>query len=458
MLTMEETIAAIATAYGEGGIGIIRISGPDTLPILNRIFVPKTKGIANRKMTYGHIEDPETGSIIDEVLCVYMKEPHTYTKEDVAEINCHGSMVSLRKTLELVLKSGARLAEPGEFTKRAFLNGHLDLSQAEAVIDLIKAKTDKSFDVAMDQLSGGLSAEIKKIRAKLMDLLVNITVNIDYPDEDIEELTYTQMEEDILGISDMVEQLLCSADSGRMIRDGLNVSIIGKPNVGKSSLMNQLLRETRAIVTEIPGTTRDTIEEFVSIKNIPIRLTDTAGIRETEDTIEKIGIEKSKQSFNEADLIIFVMDSSRDISQEDRTIMEYIGDRRVIVLINKIDLGRTWKQEEITRSLPNSVILETSMLEKTGIDKIEEQILNLVYSGTVKQNDSLLVTSVRHKELLDRAKGFLTDALAMTRAKEAMDFIEVDINSAFESLGEITGETVSDDIINQVFSRFCLGK
>lgn len=458
MLTMEETIAAIATAYGEGGIGIIRISGPDTLPILNRIFVPKTKGIANRKMTYGHIEDPETGSIIDEVLCVYMKEPHTYTKEDVAEINCHGSMVSLRKTLELVLKSGARLAEPGEFTKRAFLNGRLDLSQAEAVIDLIKAKTDKSFDVAMDQLSGGLSAEIKKIRAKLMDLLVNITVNIDYPDEDIEELTYTQMEEDILGISDMVEQLLCSADSGRMIRDGLNVSIIGKPNVGKSSLMNQLLRETRAIVTEIPGTTRDTIEEFVSIKNIPIRLTDTAGIRETEDTIEKIGIEKSKQSFNEADLIIFVMDSSRDISQEDRTIMEYIGDRRVIVLINKIDLGRTWKQEEITRSLPNSVILETSMLEKTGIDKIEEQILNLVYSGTVKQNDSLLVTSVRHKELLDRAKGFLTDALAMTRAKEAMDFIEVDINSAFESLGEITGETVSDDIINQVFSRFCLGK
>ena len=312
--------------------------------------------------------------------------------------------------------------------------------------------------MAMDQLSGGLSAEIKKIRAKLMDLLVNITVNIDYPDEDIEELTYTQMEEDILGISDMVEQLLCSADSGRMIRDGLNVSIIGKPNVGKSSLMNQLLRETRAIVTEIPGTTRDTIEEFVSIKNIPIRLTDTAGIRETEDTIEKIGIEKSKQSFNEADLIIFVMDSSRDISQEDRTIMEYIGDRRVIVLINKIDLGRTWKQEEITRSLPNSVILETSMLEKTGIDKIEEQILNLVYSGTVKQNDSLLVTSVRHKELLDRAKGFLTDALAMTRAKEAMDFIEVDINSAFESLGEITGETVSDDIINQVFSRFCLGK
>lgn len=458
MFIKEETIAAIATAYGEGGIGIVRISGPDTLSILNRIFVPKTKGIANRKMIYGHIENPETGSIIDEVLCVYMKEPHTYTREDVAEINCHGSMVSLRKTLELVLKSGARLAEPGEFTKRAFLNGRLDLSQAEAVIDLIKAKTDKSFDVAMDQLAGSLSAEIKKIRDKLMDLLVNITVNIDYPDEDIEELTYNQMEKDILKISDMVEILLCSADSGRMIRDGLNVSIIGKPNVGKSSLMNQLLRETRAIVTEIPGTTRDTIEEFVSIKNIPIRLTDTAGIRETEDTIEKIGIEKSKQSFNEADLIIFVMDSSRDISEEDRTIMQYIGDRKAIVLINKIDLGKIWNQEEITELLPNSVILETSMLEKTGIEKIEEQILNLVYSGKVKQNDSLLVTSVRHKELLERSKEFLRDALTMIRANEAMDFIEVDIKSAFETLGEIIGETVSDDIINEVFSRFCLGK
>lgn len=455
---MEDTIAAIATAYGEGGIGIIRISGPDTLGVLNRIFVSRNNEIVNRRMSYGHIKDPVSTKIIDEVLCVYMKGPHTYTKEDVAEINCHGSMVSLRKTLELALRNGARLAEPGEFTKRAFLNGRLDLSQAEAVIDLIKARTDKSFDVAMDQLSGGLSAEIKHIRTEIMDLLVNLTVNIDYPDEDIEELTYKQMEDNILQIGDMIGKLLQTADSGKIIKEGLSAAIIGKPNVGKSSLMNELLRETRAIVTEIPGTTRDTIEEVVSINSIPVRLTDTAGIRETEDTIEKIGIEKSKKSFNEADLIIFVMDSSRDISPEDQEIMDYIGERKAILLINKIDLGKRWGAEDIRSQLPNALILETSMIEKTGIDKIEEAISHLVYSGTVKQSDSLLVTNVRHKELLEQADRFLKDALDMTRAKEAMDFIEVDIKSAYEALGEIIGETVSDDIINEVFSRFCLGK
>ena len=452
---MEDTIAAIATAYGEGGIGIIRVSGPETLDILKQVF----KGtIENRRMSYGHIVNPQDGSVIDEVLSVYMEAPHTYTKEDVAEINCHGSSVSLRKTLEAVLRCGARLAEPGEFTKRAFLNGRLDLSQAEAVIDLIKAKTDKSFDVALEQLSGGLSEEIKKIRSQLMDLLVNVTVNIDYPDEDIEELTYEKMEKEISHIGDMIEKLLLTADSGKLIREGLRVAIIGKPNVGKSSLMNELLKETRAIVTEIPGTTRDTIEEVVSIKNIPVRLTDTAGIRETDDKIEKIGIEKSKKSFNEADLIIFVMDSSREISQEDREIMEYIGSRKAIVLINKIDLRKSWGKEEIEKILPNASILETSILQREGVDKIEEEILNLVYSGNVKQNESLLVTNVRHKELLEQAFSSMKDALNMTCGREAMDFIEVDLKNAYDSLGAITGETVSDDIINEVFSRFCLGK
>lgn len=454
-INMEDTIAAIATAYGEGGIGIIRISGPETFSILNKIFKGK---IENRRMSYGHIIDPEDGSVIDEVLSVFMKEPYTYTKEDVAEINCHGSMVSLRKTLEAVLHCGARLAEPGEFTKRAFLNGRLDLSQAEAVIDLIKAKTDKSFDVALGQLSGRLSKEIQQIRSNLMDLLVNVTVNIDYPDEDIEELTYETMEKDISHIGDMIENLLSTADSGKIIREGLNVAIIGKPNVGKSSLMNELLKETRAIVTEIPGTTRDTIEEVVSIKNIPVRLTDTAGIRETEDKIEKIGIEKSKKSFNEADLIIFVMDSSRDISSEDQEIIEYIGERKAIVLINKIDLGKRWKKEDIQTQLPNASVLETSILERVGVDKIEEEILSMVYSGKVKQNESLMITNVRHKELLEKALASMKDAFNMTVTREAMDFIEVDLNSAYESLGEIIGETVTDDIINEVFSRFCLGK
>lgn len=452
---MEDTIAAIATAYGEGGIGIIRISGPETLNILKKIFKGK---IENRRMSYGHVIDPENGSVIDEVLSVYMKEPHTYTKEDVAEINCHGSIVSLRKTLEIVIRNGARLAEPGEFTKRAFLNGRLDLSQAEAVIDLIRAKTEKTFDVAMDQLSGKFSEEINNIRKRLLDLLVNVTVNIDYPDEDIEELTYSDMEKEILQIGDMIEILLSTADSGRILRDGLNVAIIGKPNVGKSSLMNELLKETRAIVTEIPGTTRDTIEEIISIKNIPVRLTDTAGIRKTEDKIEQIGIERSKRSFNEADLIIFVMDSSREISDEDREIIEIIGDRKVIVLINKIDLGSKWSKEIIMDMMPNASILETSMLQRLGVAEIEEEIVNIVYSGNVKQNDSIMVTNVRHKELMERAYNSLKDALNMTIMREAMDFIEVDIKAAYDFLGEIIGKTVSDDIINEVFARFCLGK
>lgn len=459
---MEDTIAAIATAYGEGGIGIIRISGPNTCRILKTIFIPqhKTRDIEpeNRKMTYGHIVDPKNGQVIDEVLSVFMKGPHTYTKEDVAEINCHGSMVSLRKTLELTLQNGARLAEPGEFTKRAFLNGRLDLSQAEAVIDLIKAKTDKSFDVAMGQLEGVLSEEVKKIRARLLDLLVNVTVNIDYPDEDIEELTYETMEKEISSIGGMVEKLLSTADCGRMIREGLNVAIIGKPNVGKSSLMNELLKETRAIVTEIPGTTRDTIEEVLSIRNIPVRLIDTAGIRQTEDKVEKIGIEKSKKSFNEADLILFVLDSSRALSEEDQEIIRYLGERRAIVLINKIDLGKKWDISFLIKQLPNARILETSLKDRTGVEAVEDAIVDMVYSGAVRQNDSLMVTNVRHKNLLAQAAHSLTDAGAMTEAREAMDFIEVDLKSAYDFLGEITGDTVSDDVINEVFARFCLGK
>ena len=454
---MEDTIAAIATAYGEGGIGIIRISGPDTFKILKKVFISQGNIDQNRSLTYGYIVDPDKGNKVDEVLSVFMRAPHTYTREDVAEIICHGSMVSLRKTLEIVLRHGARLAEPGEFTKRAFLNGRIDLSQAEAVIDVIKAKTDRSFDIAFDQMAGRLSAEVKEIRKKILDLLVNITVNIDYPDEDIEELTYAEMEKEISLISDMIEMLVSTADTGRIIKEGLGVAIIGKPNVGKSSLMNILLKENRAIVTEIPGTTRDTIEEFINIKDIPVRLIDTAGIRRTEDKIERIGIEKSKKSFNEADLILFVMDGSREISDEDREIIEFIGERRAIVIINKIDIAREWSIDSIKTKLPRASILEVSLLEKRGVEEIEKEILNMVYHGKVKQNDSFLVTNIRHKDLLIKAKESLRDALKMITGKEAMDFIEIDIRNAYEYLGQIIGETVTDDIIDEVFSRFCLG-
>ncbi|MEG0292194.1 MAG: tRNA uridine-5-carboxymethylaminomethyl(34) synthesis GTPase MnmE [Anaerovoracaceae bacterium] len=454
---MESTIAAISTAYGEGGIGIIRISGDKSLQILKEIFVSEFE-IINRKMTYGHIVDPKNGETIDEVLCVYMKGPHTYTKEDVVEINCHGSIVSLRKTLALVLRCGAEPAERGEFTKRAFLNGRLDLSQAEAVIDIIRAKTDKTFDVALSQLDGTLSREIKNIRKDILDLLVSITVNIDYPDEDIEEILYDDMIKSILSISDKIDKLIGTADTGRIISEGLNVSIIGKPNVGKSSLMNALLKETRVIVTEIPGTTRDTIEETISIKNIPIKLTDTAGIRDTADQIEKIGIEKSKEAFNKADLVIFMIDMSREITSEDEEIIEIIGNRNVILLANKVDLCTKVDISKIKESLPGAIIIETSMAENRGIERIEEEIEKLVYGGKVKQQESLLVTNVRHSQLLIESKNALDDAKNMTQLGEALEFIEIDVKRSYELLGEIIGETVSEDIINEVFARFCLGK
>lgn len=457
---MEDTIAAVATAYGEGGIGIIRISGEKALSILEEVFefAGETSQIVSRRMTYGRIVDRENEQIIDEVLAVYMKGPKTYTAEDVVEINCHGSMVSLRKTLALVLRKGARLAEPGEFTKRAFLNGRLDLSQAEAVIDIIKAKTDRSFDVAMSQLEGALSLRVTEIRQKLLDLLVDITVNIDYPDEDIEELTYDKIEENILLIGEMIEKLLSTADTGRMIREGIRVAIVGKPNVGKSSLMNSLLRETRAIVTEIPGTTRDTIEETISIRNIPVYLVDTAGIRETSDEVERLGIERSKAAFNEADFIIFIMDGSSAISDEDREIAAYLDGRNSVVLINKNDLERGFTNDDVRELVTDPVIIETSLINNEGIEEIENHIEELVYGGELSQHESTMVNNVRHIELLNQSRDSLRDAMDMTLAREALDFIEVDVRNAYELLGEITGETVSDDIINEVFARFCLGK
>lgn len=455
----DDTIAAVATAMGEGGIGIVRISGENALSILEKVFCSvKNRPTKNRKLTYGFVTDNFTGEKIDEVMAVYMKAPHSYTAEDVVEIQCHGSIVSLRKILALVLKNGARLAEPGEFTKRAFLNGRLDLSQAEAVIDLVRAKSDKTFDVALSQLEGSFSKKIKEIRSDLVDILVNITVNIDYPDEDIEVITYENLISGLGNVKAKVDSLLATADTGRILREGLNIAIIGKPNVGKSSLMNALLRETRAIVTEIPGTTRDTIEEALTIRNIPVKLTDTAGIRHTDDVIEKIGIEKSKESFNKADLVIFMVDNSRPLDDEDREIIEYIGDRKVLAIINKTDLENRLDISEIKRKLPNGIFIETSMAREDGISRIEDEIENLVYGGKVKQNDSMMVTNVRHKALLEEASYALRDAASMAGAGEALEFLEIDVNRAYEALGEIIGEAVNEDIINEVFARFCLGK
>ncbi len=457
MNSYSDTIAAVATAQGEGGIGIVRISGPEALAIVSKVF-SRAEKLAPNALVYGHIVDNFSGEKIDEVMTCYMKAPHSYTVEDVAEIQCHGSIVSLRKILALVLKNGARLAEPGEFTKRAFLNGRLDLTQAEAVIDLIRAKSDKTFDVALGQLSGKFSDKIREIRQKLVDVLVNITVNIDYPDEDIEILTYEKLLAGLREVMSEISALLATSDTGRIIKEGLNVSIIGKPNVGKSSLMNALLKETRAIVTAIPGTTRDTIEEQVTIRNIPVVLTDTAGIRKTDDIIEKIGIEKSKEAFNRADLVIFMVDNSLPLNDEDYEIMDYIGNRKVIVLINKVDLEGKLEKAVLKEKMPNAKIIETSIANDMGLDLIEQEIEGMVYGGKVRTGDSLLVTNVRHKALMEEAKGELEEAIQMTEGREPLEFLEINVNRAYELLGLIIGEAVEDDILNEVFSRFCLGK
>ncbi len=457
---MEDTIAAIATAPGEGGIGVVRISGEKSKEILEKIFLKKNseKDLVPRMMHYGFVRNNFSGELIDEVMTVYFKAPYSYTAEDVVEIQCHGSMVSLRKILSLVLKNGARIAESGEFTKRAFLNGRLDLSQAEAVIDLIRAKSDKSFDVALNQLEGNFSKEIRKIRAELMNSLVNITVNIDYPDEDIEQLTFENLVSDLTSVRVKVEKMLQTSNTGRIMSEGLKISIIGKPNVGKSSLMNALLKETRAIVTSVPGTTRDTIEEMLTIRGIPVKLTDTAGIRHTEDIIEKIGIEKSKEAFNNADLIIFMADRSRVLDEEDFSILSHIGEKKAIVILNKTDLPKAFDETEIEKLLPKAYIIEASVANGEGIEELENVVENLVYGGKVKQSDSMMVTNVRHKNLLEEADSSLADAIEMAKACQPLELLEIDASRAYECLGAIIGEAVEEDIINEVFARFCLGK
>ena len=454
---MCETIAAISTAYGEGGIGIIRISGPESFGILRTVFACKGE-IESRRMNFGLIVDPDTGEVVDEVLAVYMKGPSTYTGEDVAEIDCHGSVVSLRKTLALVLRLGARMAEPGEFTKRAFLNGRMDLSQAEAVIDVIRAKADASYEAALSQMEGALSRRVREIRAKVLDILVDLTVNIDYPDEDIEQLTYEKLLADLDDAEEDIDALLATAGTGRMVKEGIRVAIVGRPNVGKASLMNCLLRQSRAIVTEVPGTTRDTIEEAVSIRNIPVYLIDTAGIRQTADLVERIGIERTKEAFNTADLIVVIVDASAPLTEEDRDILSRLSERRSLVLLNKTDLGNAVTPRDIADISPNSDIIKTCLITGEGIEEIEDKIEALVYGGKLSQKDSVMVNNVRHEELLRKAKQSLSDASVITETGEALDIIEIDIREAYDYLGEIIGETVSDEVLDEVFSRFCLGK
>lgn len=456
------TIAAISTPLGAGGIGIVRMSGEDSFTIANKIFEGKNKkdvkDYKSHTIHYGKIVDPKTQEVIDEVLLSILKGPHTYTKENMIEINCHGGLIVVQKILQLVLREGAQLAEPGEFTKRAFLNGRIDLSQAEAVIDVINAQTELALQSSVSQLGGGLSEKVKVFRQELLEMIAHIEASIDYPEHDMEELTYEMIQTNTEQLLEKVNDFIQTADTGRMIKEGIQTVIIGKPNVGKSSLLNALLREQRAIVTNIPGTTRDILEEYVNIQGVPLKIVDTAGIRQTEDVVEQIGVEKSKGSIPQADLILVMMDASTPWAEEDHDIFELIQGKQVLVLINKIDLPRQLDIDLVTEYVPLDSILEISIKEKIGLDLLEKTLKEMFFKGEIKMNETIFITNVRHKDALVKSKESLETVLETIELGLPEDCLSIDLQSAYEYLGEITGETVGESLIDQIFSQFCLGK
>lgn len=457
---IDDTIAAIATAPGEGGIGIIRISGEKSLQVAQSIFKSKSgkmiKDYNARTLIYGTVVDNE--KVIDEVLVAYMKGPNSYTAEDVIEINCHGGFISVKKILELILSKGVRLAKAGEFTKRAFLNGRIDLSQAEAIIDVIKSKTDMAHEVAQSQLEGSLAKKIKDLRMNVTEVLAHLEVSIDFAEEDVEEITYQTLEEKALELRNEIKKLYDTAESGKILRDGLKTVIVGKPNVGKSSLLNSILGENRAIVTDIAGTTRDVIEEFVNIKGIPLKIVDTAGIRETEDVVEKIGVEKSRESFSTADLVIMVLDASRKLSEEDMEILESLKNKKTIVLLNKMDLEPQIELEKIEEFVNSEDIIKISALKHQGIEELQDKIEAMVYHGSVKNSSNLMITNSRHKDALFKAYESINDAISAIEQRMPYDFIEVDFKNIWDYLGYINGDTVREDLLDTIFANFCIGK
>ena len=457
---IDDTIAAIATAPGEGGRGIIRISGEKSLQVAQSIFKSKSgkmiKDYNARTLIYGTVVDNE--KVIDEVLVAYMKGPNSYTAEDVIEINCHGGFISVKKILELILSKGVRLAEAGEFTKRAFLNGRIDLSQAEAIIDVIKSKTDMAHEVAQSQLEGSLAKKIKDLRMNVTEVLAHLEVSIDFAEEDVEEITYQTLEEKALELRNEIKKLYDTAESGKILRDGLKTVIVGKPNVGKSSLLNSILGENRAIVTDIAGTTRDVIEEFVNIKGIPLKIVDTAGIRETEDVVEKIGVEKSRESFSTADLVIMVLDASRKLSEEDMEILESLKNKKTIVLLNKMDLEPQIELEKIEEFVNSEDIIKISALKHQGIEELQDKIEAMVYHGSVKNSSNLMITNSRHKDALFKAYESINDAISAIEQRMPYDFIEVDFKNIWDYLGYINGDTVREDLLDTIFANFCIGK
>lgn len=456
-----ETIAAISTAIGNGGIGIIRMSGKECFKILEKIFRPKNNNFDDIKgysIKFGYIVDSETDEIIDEVLVSFFKSPKSYTTEDMCEINSHGGMIVQKLILEQCLKNGANIAGPGEFTKRAFLNGRIDLSQAESVIDLINSKTEKEAKASIAGLEGSLSRKIQEIRSDLLDIMSDIEATIDYPEYDIEEVTNNRAIKELTNILEKLVTLEKSFETGRILKEGIKTIIIGKPNAGKSSLLNLILDEERAIVSDIAGTTRDTIEEYINLKGIPIKLIDTAGIRETSDKIEEIGVNKSISLVNNADLIISIFDNSKELEKEDYKILKLIKNKNSIIVLNKNDLGKhvlDKKEEILNLQIP---IVKMSAKLGDGIQDLYNNINNMFNIGDIELDDSMVITNVRHKNQIKKAEYNIKQAIDTIKQDLPIDIIGIYIKESLNDLGTITGQNVSEDIINEIFSKFCLGK
>lgn len=456
-----DTIAAISTPPGEGGISIIRISGVDALKTASQIYRGKDLNKVNsHTINYGHIIDPENGNEVDEVMVSVMRAPHTYTKEDIVEINCHGGIVATNRILQIILGLDARLAKPGEFTERAFLNGRIDLSQAEAVMDLIRAKTDQSMKVALDQLDGNLSHLITNLRQNILDVLAQVEVNIDYPEyDDVETMTARLLKEKAIEVKVKIQQLLSTAKQGKVLRDGLATAIIGHPNVGKSSILNHLLHEDKAIVTDVAGTTRDVIEEYVNVQGVPLKLVDTAGIHETEDKVEKIGVDRSRKALSQADLVILVLDSSVPLRDEDRELLRETNHMQRIVVLNKSDLEVKINLNELQEYVDDKEIIKSSAVSPLGTKDLEDRIAAMFFAGSIENtSNNIMVTNARHIGLLKQAETALDAVLEGIETGMPVDLVQIDMTRAWYLLGEITGDSYQDELLDQLFSQFCLGK
>ncbi|HDB5853266.1 TPA: tRNA uridine-5-carboxymethylaminomethyl(34) synthesis GTPase MnmE [Staphylococcus aureus] len=456
-----DTITSISTPMGEGAIGIVRLSGPQAVEIADKLYKGKhlLNDVPSHTINYGHIIDSESKEVVEEVMVSVLRAPKTFTREDIIEINCHGGILTINRVLELTMTYGARMAEPGEFTKRAFLNGRIDLSQAEAVMDFIRSKTDRASKVAMNQIEGRLSDLIKKQRQSILEILAQVEVNIDYPEyDDVEDATTEFLLEQSKEIKQEINRLLDTGAQGKIMREGLSTVIVGKPNVGKSSMLNNLIQDNKAIVTEVAGTTRDVLEEYVNVRGVPLRLVDTAGIRETEDIVEKIGVERSRKALSQADLILFVLNNNEALTQEDYTLYEVVKNEDVIVIVNKMDLEQNIDINEVKDMIGDTPLIQTSMLKQEGIDELEIQIRDLFFGGEVQNQDMTYVSNSRHISLLKQARQTIQDAIDAAESGVPMDMVQIDLTRTWEILGEIIGETASDELIDQLFSQFCLGK